>query len=596
MVEDISKKIDLLVDMAGTSNNIDTLKLELSSIETEIARKKDELDLLNNGNNDKYFKASEKQVDENIKVSLELKIRRQKKVITDLQKEIDAKVLEEEKLNSELTSIKEDITASNSYIATLSDRLDSLSDEEIKKNYENIITEETQKMTDLNTKKEELEKTLVELIKKLAELNTIKDDFNKRLNNDINNLEETKINLINPNAYIDIDLKNLDEARIKDLKEEIKSLEKRKIEIITAPEIIASDAKKLIIDDDITSALNKIKELVTIVKRKPFMEYKNGIDLESALNDELENITEERDHFALAIDEKDYNGQSNIALEERIKYLEDEKEKLEDEKESINKKIIALDRNDFKDLKDKLLFNEELLKQTRESLENYDRILNESSDDRSPKRRAILSSAYKRKEKEEELIKNIIKRFKKNQRELIAKIDYMNKEIGKIEVKINEIEDEIKEIKNIIAETVLTKDVLEVESDKQKLKELDNSVKAVKHRKKFKQTPDEIFDEIEIYLGSLGSEENQTELELNYDYDNIENNLSEKSKEKIDSNFYKRVEEELPKLEEVERHKVIEIKNISSKEEQIEEENPFIIGEYKDDEYIDIQDIFNSEV
>jgi chromosome segregation ATPase len=150
MQSDIFKKIDTLVEMAGVSTNIDTLKAELNEIEKESKKLKNELVSLTGDSTDRYFKASEKQVDENIKVSLESKIKRQEKALKDLQKQIDSMVEEEEKLHNELSDINETIESSNDYIATLNTRLSTLTSDESLKNYKNIITRENEKLDKQN--------------------------------------------------------------------------------------------------------------------------------------------------------------------------------------------------------------------------------------------------------------------------------------------------------------------------------------------------------------------------------------------------------------------------------------------------------------
>ena len=71
MQSDVLKKIDVLVEMAGASLNIDTLKAEKKVIEEETEELKETLiSLRESKEEEKYFRASEKQVDENIKVSL----------------------------------------------------------------------------------------------------------------------------------------------------------------------------------------------------------------------------------------------------------------------------------------------------------------------------------------------------------------------------------------------------------------------------------------------------------------------------------------------------------------------------------------------
>ena len=139
MQSDILKKIDVLVNMAGSSVNIDTLQAELKEIEKESSRLKKELSYLTSGNlEEKYFKASEKQVDENIKVSLEAKIRRQEKNISELQEQISLISLDEENYHNSIANLKEEIATNCSYVKSLEERIDSISSSESLDNYKDI--------------------------------------------------------------------------------------------------------------------------------------------------------------------------------------------------------------------------------------------------------------------------------------------------------------------------------------------------------------------------------------------------------------------------------------------------------------------------
>ena len=111
----ILKKIDLLVEMAESSASVDTLKAELKEIENEISELKDELISLRESREEKYFKVTEKQVDENIKVSLDAKLKKQEK--------IDSVVEEETSLHNKIQKLKEDLKLSNDYIAEINKRI-----------------------------------------------------------------------------------------------------------------------------------------------------------------------------------------------------------------------------------------------------------------------------------------------------------------------------------------------------------------------------------------------------------------------------------------------------------------------------------------
>ena len=112
--------------------------------------------------------------------------------------------------------------------------------------------------------------------------------------------------------------------------------------------------------------------------------------------------------------------------------------------------------------------------------------------------------------------------YKYDQKILIGKAYKLEAiDIKKYEEEIFARQEEILEMTALLRNTNKVKDVLAIENDKKKLKELDDAVKDIKHRAKYSQTPSEIYDEIEIYLGSMGldlsfgSEEDELS-EMNY--------------------------------------------------------------------------------
>jgi chromosome segregation ATPase len=612
MESDIIKKIDALVDMAGTSSNIDTLKAELNEIEREIEKLKNELNLLTAGNiEDKYFKASDKQVDENIKVSLEAKIKRQEKSLKDLQNSIDSVILDEENSHNELEQIKKSIASSNEYITILNERIKTIGDSSALSNYKNIIEEENKKLDSLVSSLNAKEKEYEVIFDKLNLVNQAKEEMREKLESDKNKLSETKASLINPSFYIDLDLKKIDDEHIDKIKASLQELDKRRIEILTDPVMIADEAKTMILDDDRTSALSRIKELVTIVKSKPYMDVPSGADLEKTLDEALENATNERDEFASLIDTKDYSGTDNKIIQNRIEYLNEEITTIENMINNLKSEIDRIDNESFNALNSKLNEAINVKTELEECLNAYRNAIAEIGEEQTPKRRAILSSAYEKKQEELANIKKVIENYKKDQEKLIKRAhDIEVNEISCYENEIRNLEDEIKASNKLLITTKTAKDVLSIENDKMKLKELDDNVKAIKHRKKYNTSPSEIFDEIEMYLGTIGIEDDKPEefsdKDLNYNYDLTDINIPE-----LDLNSEKEVKEEIPSItneevinelptfekEEVpnQKLKVINVEPLEEPKKEVEE-NPFIIGDYKDDDFVDVDTLFNNEV
>lgn len=587
MQSDVLKKIDVLVEMAGASLNIDTLKAEKRVIEEEIDELKESLVSLRDlKEEEKYFRASEKQVDENIKVSLEAKIKKQEKTIKKLQKQIDAAVLEENNLHASISRLKEDIRLSKEYIQVLTDRIETINDKNTGDYYRNLLQEENKKLdtliADLRKSEEDYSGTGGAL-ERLSYLNLAMEEMNVKLEGEKAKLVETKANLLNPTSYIDEDLKERDAAQISEIQKKITDLEKRRLEIITDPTMIASEAKEAVITDDKASALAKLQELVTIVRAKPYMDIPSSNDFTAMLSAEEEAAIEARDEFASLIDSKNYLDGDSETIERRIDYLNLEIATLEEKIRVSNEEIKNIDSAEFLELTTRLKETEETAAQLIRELAEYKIIIETEIEDKTPKRRAILAAAYDRKQKELENVQKIVDNYKKDQKILIHKAYVIETDrIKGFQEEIAVHKNEITEMNILLADVSKAKDVLAIENDKQKLKELDTVVKNIKHRQKYSQTPSEIFEEIAIYLGAIdttvsiseptvvGVEDLDLELPMN---DVV---LEEPVVEPSD---------EVPVLTE---NEVMNELPTESDVEETSSENSYIIGDYTDDvAYID---------
>ena len=589
MQSDVLKKIDVLVEMAGASLNIDTLKAEKKVIEEETEELKETLiSLRESKEEEKYFRASEKQVDENIKVSLEAKIKKQEKSIKKLQKQIDAAVLEENNLHASISRLKEDIRLSKEYIQVLTDRIGTVGDKSTREYYENLLQEENQKLEGLVAslgKSEEDYSGTGGALERLSYLNLAMEEMNSKLDGEKVKLAETKSNLGNPTSYIDEDLKERDATQISEIQKKLNELETRKLEIITDPTMIASEAKEAVITDDKASALAKLQELVTIVRAKPYMDIPSSNDFTAMLSAEEEAAIEARDEFASLIDSKNYLDGDSETIERRIDYLNLEIAALEEKIRISNEEIKNIDSAEFLELTTRLAETEETANQLIKELAEYKIIIETEIEDKTPKRRAILAAAYDRKQKELENVQKIVDNYKEDQKILIHKAYVIETErIKGFQEEIALHKNEITEMNILLADVSKAKDVLAIENDKQKLKELDTVVKNIKHRQKYSQTPSEIFEEIAAYLGGMGTqsfveepvmpsvESLDLELPLNEEVV-LEEPIVEATEASILTD--NEVMEELPTGTEIE---VVEPTN----------DNSFVIGDYTDDvPYID---------
>lgn len=568
----VLKKIDLLVEMAESTANADTLKAELKEVEIEIDELKEELVVLRESREgDKYFKISEKQVDENIKVSLEAKIRKQEKAIKKLQKEIDSVVSEEASIHERIAKLKEEIRLSSEYIEELKKRLNTIEEPSTKSYYEELLKNENEKIETLNYDLADFEKKDRETLDSLNYLNQAMEEMNVKLESDKARLAETKANLGGQSSYLDDELKENDDKRMQELQKKISDLEKRRLEIITDPAIIANEAKELIVNDEKVSGLSKIQELVTIVKSKPYMDIPSSNELTAMLQEEEEGATTARDEFASLIDTKNYSSGDTEVIEERIAFLNAEINTLKEKINEAKKEIAEIDNQKFKELVEHLNNTMATYNQLQEELGEYKIIIETENDDKTPKRRAILAAAFDRKQKELEDVENIIEHYKKDQKVLVNKAYVLEQEnIKKYESEIAAKEQEIREMEFLLENVSKAKDVLAIENDKQKLKDLDAAVKNIKHRQKYSQTPSEIYDEIEIFLGTMDVHDTFVKEEPVILEEVIPE--GEPLEEVVDT---ERVIEELPIMESLSEENAEELENLI-------DDNSFVIGDYND--------------
>ena len=472
MHTDIFSNIDLLIEMAGSSLNTLDIEGELKDINKEIQDKKAQIEDLKGMMNDtRYFNASSELVDKNIEVSLKSKISRLNRKIKDIQLKLNDVKKEEAKIHDDILTLKERIEKNKEYNTLLeskSGQLDSA--------YQSIVEQENKALQDLEQELEKKNKRYQEVLRELEVHEQALKELTDKKNSDSTRLKEIEDNLANPNAYIDEDLKSHDEERLNSLNEALESLQKRRLEYLTDPNMIGIDAKELIANNDFTEALKKIKELVTIVKAKPFMDITN----KQVLDEELEKKEAERVELANYIDSKNYAGMSSNVVQKRIDYLNKELEK--------EKALIAQYQEENKNIEQEIGTDlspligglEEEIRNISLEIEDYQALLQDNT--KSRKTKTNLENAILKKEKEKVAMNDILDNYNQD-----------------IENKLQEIE----ELRRMSLFEGTSKDYVEEEQDKEKLKKINDEIKQIKNCQKFDRTPDEIYDQIEMLLANL---------------------------------------------------------------------------------------------
>ena len=493
MHTEIFNNIDLLIEMAGSTLDVQDIESDLTQINKEIQDKKQRLEDLKGMMNDtRYFNASNELVDKNIEVSLKSKLTRLNRKIKEVGLKLNSIQSEEEKLRKDIDSLQEKIEENRKYIGVLDTKIENDKSD----NYQAIVNNEKEHIKELEQELERKTKRHDELLKEIELHEQAKEELVSKKDADEARLKEIEDNLNNPNAYIDEDLKKQDEMELQSLNNSLDELQKRKLEYLTDPNMIGADAKELIANHNYSEALNKIKELLTIVKSKPFMDITNL----SVLDEVLEKKESERTELANFIDTKNYAGMSSDAAKKRVDYLTKE---IEAEKEEVSRYEVAGEQID-EDINTNLSvlikdLETEITNITNE-LEEYQTLLKDESKSRRTK--ANLENAIHKKEKEKNILEDILNSYKKDLLFQITVSNAILKIVSKYNQNMEEKTKEIEELKHLQALDEVTKDYIEEEKDKEKLKNINEEIKQIKNRQKFDKTPDEIYDQIEMLLGT----------------------------------------------------------------------------------------------
>ncbi len=550
MQRDIIKKIELLVEMSDTNNHYDSLQEEYNVLKKDIEILKNKIARVKKSMLDKkYINASDRIIDENIKIGLENKIATYEQSLNDILNELEDVSKEEEDYHKIINDLEKEIATSKSFLEALELKLKTIGskDKSVYSFYEDLIDTTTKEIKE-NEEKLQTKKNVYEQIEaRLASFGENRYILEEKMKKDKNKLEETEETLNNPDSYIDYKMKTKDEENLESLNKELEAMERRKLEIITDPSFIGHDAEELLMEDDRTSALDKIKELITIVNSKPYMDYKY-----EELDEILEEAITKRDEFASAMEGKKYDGTDNNIVENRMEFLSKKIEMKKQEKETLQQKIRNMDTTMVQELMTSIASTKEYREHLKTDIEEYKKVMEENNEYKTPKKKANLNAAFHRKCEELNQIENIIESYEKDLEEIVECSKKLESEdLENLTNEINNLQEEIKSYEKLKFFANPADDILAIEKDKTELKKLSDEVSKIEHRKKYLKTPSEIYDEIEISMASLGQEEEKKEetapVNLN---DYLINDIEE---EKEDENKISESEEiELPEIPSIE--------------------------------------------
>ena len=578
MQNDIIAKIDALAKMSESTSNAATLKVELRELDVEIKEKKMDLkELKSSITDDKYFDASGEIVDKNIEISLTKKIRFLNKSLVDVNSKIDDAKNEEEQKYRVVEDNRKIIEESKNFVEVLQTKISSENTEE-KETFEKLLKETLEKQKEAEKELKKCEKTYEKIQGKLEVLSLSKTELESKLEEETEKLIDVKANLLNRRGYVNSELKAEDEEKIANLEGKIKELEDKKANILNDPVMIAEEAKNDLIDDDKTGALKKIKELRDIILEQPYMDV-DGKKSEETLKIELENAEAKRDEFASMINSKNYESVDTTLLKDRIDYITAKKEELNEEIATIKEQIKKSDLKDLEDLNNRINYCEVEIKTLIEKIAEYELTL--ASDELVPSKRAALTAAFDKKQEEFANVNEILKLYKEDRQNLITKsYELENETIKAIEDEIKKIDDEKKKLQKMCASSNKAKDIIAMENDKKTLKELNDVVKAIKKRMSLKNTPNELYDEIEVLIGTDEIEDfndKDIDIEDTIDIPTIEEPTDTKEVEEL--NF------DDDDIEEVEDFDFNEEKDNGIDTNVVEDINDFVIADDNETKY-----------
>lgn len=495
MHTEIFNNIDTLINMANSSLELDEIKLELASLKKQIKAKENSIeDLRSLMTESRYFNASNELVDKNIEISLKNKISRLTRKNKDLKNELEITKQNEEKMHNEITSLKAKLEKNESYLKTLKTKSENATNN---KYYQELYEKETTNDNLLAKELEKKQEAYQEIMNELEGQNKELQELNAKLENEKKHLADILDNLNNPSAYLDEDLKATDEEKLVTLTKDLEKLEKRRADLLTDAKIVGADAKELIIENDIYEAINKIKELVNIVKKKPYMD----INSASILEEELEKKESLRVELSTLIDNKNYEDLNTDAISARIDYIKEETTNHQKEIERYQKEITEIDTFVNTKLGDLITKIENEIIKIEESISEYHTILKDKN--KSNRSKLNLEGTITKKEKEREILNEILASYKEDLTSKINRTNILNEMILELQTEIDKYSEEINNLEKKAMLDFKTKDYREEENDKEKLKQINEEIKEIKNRQKFDKTPDEIFDQIDMLLDSI---------------------------------------------------------------------------------------------
>lgn len=496
MYQNIIKKITTLIEMANSSNTYESLQSELKVIQKDLLKCEREIEKYKiTTNESKYIKASDKLIDENIKISLENKIEMYEQELLDCKAKIDEVSESEEEYHEAILNIERELTSLDNFLSSLELKAKTIGsrDKSSYQFYQGLIEDATNEMAALKEQLTDKQSSYEQIKKRLSSFAEQRVKLENLLKEKREKLAETANYLMNPNAYIDEKLKAEDEKKLEELNKSKEELNHRKEEILEDPVYIGHEAITLIKEEDVTAAILKLKDLINKLNTLPYM----NVSYEE-LDELLEEAENKRDEFSSSMENKDYKTHDNKAIVSRLEYLQNRKREMEASIKNLEIEIHDLDVNVVKDLMNHVSLLHTTKDELTKDIEEYRAVIGENTEYKTPRKKASLTTALNQKCEDLDYIEELLKKYETElEQTVLYSKDLEENNLMKLKNCLANIDKEIMEINKNIGVTTNSQDLLAIEKDKTNLKKLADEVDAIVNRKSYKKTPNEIYKEIE---------------------------------------------------------------------------------------------------
>ena len=491
--------LDILVKMCRSKSDGSALRVEEKEIEEKIESFKSEIEDIKSLLDEESYDTSAEMADRNIEIITKKLLKTLKSNLKDKNDELDKLKEKEQDFYQDTSILRETKSSFENYILSMQQRLSETDDSDTIDRYTQQIAETQARIDNITNELEtgneaynELQQRILDLTEEIAAIEDATEKKKKLL-------EETQINLENRETYIDKTKKEKNINKIKDIESKIEKLNKRLEEIKKEPKYIETKIKDVINNkEEAINARDYLVDLINITIKQPYI----NVPADNKLEEELLRATKARDMFANEIDQKNYDILETESPEKiRTEFLKNRIAEWEDELRVVKEKIEIIDRDAQFHYEEKDKAISSMIESMKKDLEEYQKAYDNTPDSNLG---AKATAKVALDEKKEDIIaaEKIAQSFKRDESADITEVTHnLNKKIEELNNKIQDAFTEMDEIKNrLLSKKSGALDIAAQNKDKEKLKELAQTVIDIKHRRQFVEPPIEIAHRLEEIL------------------------------------------------------------------------------------------------